>query len=104
MNRDTPFLLIAAVLGASLLAGSASSQQQGPCDSRDRVIALLGERYDEAPIALGVTHSGGLVEVLTDTTGWTWTIIVTSPEGLSCMVLSGEGWRPVQQLARDPEA
>ncbi len=44
-------------------------------------------------IAFGVTISGSLVEVLSTKEGETWTIIVTSSEGSSCIVAMGEGWR-----------
>ena len=77
---------------------------QQPCDQRDNVLGLLAERYRELPIAVGVTSEGSLVEVLTDAKGGTWTIIVTSPEGLSCLVLSGEGWQAKLQVAQEPEA
>ena len=51
-----------------------------------------------------MTSEGSLVEVLTDAKGGTWTIIVTSPEGMSCLVLSGEGWQAKLQIAQEPEA
>ena len=68
------------------------------------MLGLLAERYQERPIAVGVTSEGSLVEVLTDAKGGTWTIIVTSPEGMSCLVLSGEGWQEKLQVAQEPEA
>jgi hypothetical protein len=51
-----------------------------------------------------VTNSGGLVEVLSDGKGGTWTIIVTTPQGMSCLVAAGEGWRNMEQIALKPEA
>ena len=44
-------------------------------------------------MAVGVTNKGALVEVLTSADGGTWTIIVTTPQGMSCLVAAGEGWR-----------
>ena len=57
------------------------------------MIAQLGETYREDPIAVGVTLSGGLLEVLSTVDGKTWTIILTSPQGISCIVQGGVGWR-----------
>ncbi len=71
------------------------------CDLRDRILDHLAQKYDESPVAIGVTNKGGLVEVLTSGDGGTWTIIVTFPNGTSCLVAAGEGWRSVQRL--DPE-
>ena len=47
---------------------------------------------------------GGVVEILTSPDGNTWTIIVTTPQGMSCLVAAGEGWRAVEQDLVEPEA
>jgi len=93
-------------LGAVLTLFATTAAAQPQCDQRDSVIELLSQKYKEAPIALGVTHNGGLVEVLTTGNGNTWSIIVTTPQGMSCLVAAGEGWRAKEgeQLATDPEA
>lgn len=88
------FLLPLLVVLAVLLSTSSSFAQQ--CNERDNVLKLLAKKYQEIPIAAGVTNTGGLVEVLTDRKGETWTIIVTTPQGMSCLVASGEGWRDMQ--------
>ncbi len=88
--------------GFALVASTAMTQPQ--CNERDNVLELLAKKYQETPIAAGVTNTGGLVEVLTDTKGGTWTIIVTTPQGMSCLVAAGEGWRNMEQVALDPEA
>lgn len=62
------------------------------CEERTALLEVLTGRYDETPAALGIASSGGLVEVLTSGSG-TWTIIVTSPQGVSCVVAAGEIWR-----------
>jgi hypothetical protein len=77
---------------------------QPQCDQRDSVLQVLQQKYKEQPVALGVTHNGGLVEVLTTGNDTTWSIIVTTPQGMSCLVAAGEGWKAMQQLASDPEA
>ena len=91
-------------LGAAavLLATPAAAEPQ--CNVRDKVVDLLETKYKEAPVAVGVTNNGGLVEVLSTGAGETWTIIITTPQGMSCLVAAGEGWRPVEQLALEPEA
>ncbi len=64
------------------------------CLPRVDVLNQLAQRYGEAPVAAGLTNGGsGMVEVLTTGDGRTWTIIVTSPQGLSCLVAAGQGWR-----------
>ena len=63
------------------------------CVDRDVALENLAKKYSEAPVAGGITSTGGLVELLTTRGGSTWTIIVTTPQGMSCLVTAGEGWR-----------
>ena len=97
----------AAALAASLilcggaLASTAQAAQQ--CDTRANSTQRLQQKYKERPVALGVTTQGALVEVLSADEGATWTIIVTTPEGRSCLVAAGEGWRSRTLIAEAPE-
>ncbi len=88
---------------AALFPWSVLAQSQN-CNERDRVLEFLAKKYKESPIAAGVTNAGGLVELLTDGKGGTWTIIVTTPQGMSCLVAAGAGWRKVKRIATEPEA
>ncbi len=63
------------------------------CDFRDTILEFLERRYQETPVALGITSGGGLVEVLTTDDGKTWTIIVTRPDGWACLVAAGDDWQ-----------
>jgi hypothetical protein len=95
-------LILAAALAG--FASTASASEQPQCNDRKNVLDLLSSKYKESPIALGVTNSGGLVEVLSNAKGGTWTIIVTTPQGVSCLVAAGEGWRNMESASLDPEA
>lgn len=94
----------AVLLAAAFALGpiGATAQVQGPaqaqqqCDERAKVIGHLANKYQEAPVAIGVTSSGGLVEVLSTGDGNTWTIIVSNPNGVSCLLAAGEGWRAIK--------
>lgn len=86
------------------------AQEQGAqarqCDERERVLTHLAKKYQEAPVAVGLTSGGGLIEVLSTGSGETWTIIVSNPDGVSCLVAAGEGWRKLEfdANAGDPQA
>jgi len=85
--------LTAAVATAVL----ASAAQAAPaCGKRDDVLAQLSERYREAPVGIGVAGNGGLIELLTASTGATWTLIVTLPNGPTCLLAAGQDWQPLQ--------
>ena len=91
--------LAASVLGAVLLvggvkaAGPASAQRaQEIWFDHAKVVTQLAARYDEAPIALGLTSDGAVLELFTAPDGFTWTIVVTLPNGLSRVIATGESW------------
>ena len=97
--------LTAAFVAAFLLSASAAAQDRAPaCGARAAVLAWLAQSYREAPVALGVTGGGGLIELLTSSGGATWTLIVTSPRGRTCLLAAGEGWRPPQPPRKGPKA
>jgi hypothetical protein len=85
-----------ALVPASTL-GSFEASAQTVCKPRTDVVGHLAKNYGEAPVAIGVTNKGGLVEVLATGDGNTWTIIVSMPNGTSCMVAAGEGWRSMER-------
>jgi hypothetical protein len=91
-----------ACAGSMVFSTAAFAEPQ--CDERENVLKLLSHKYKENPVAIGVTNNGGLVEVLSASQGSTWSIIVTTPKGMSCLVAAGEGWRDIEAASLDPEA
>ncbi len=87
MLRSMIFILGVTLVG--LQASPASAEQV--CGERTKLMTSLGENYAEAPVAMGLTSAGAVIEVLTSPTG-SWTFLVTHPNGLTCMVASGENW------------
>ncbi len=71
--------------------------QAGPaCGKRDDVLAQLSQKYKEAPVGIGVAGNGGLIELLTASTGSTWTLIITMPNGPTCLLAAGQDWESQQ--------
>jgi len=100
-----PFWFVATVVATiAVFLLPQPAEALGPCETRDNLITALAERYQEIPVALGVTNAGSLVEVLQNAAGETWTLIVTSPQGISCLVFSGDGWRDKKEIAAEPGA
>lgn len=88
------FLMLAAsVLAAGVWSpalGQMSSQSN--CTDRSSALSYLAKSYKEQPVAMGLASSGGVVEVLANKDGTSWSIIVTQPSGITCLVASGENW------------
>ena len=98
-------LAITLVVVGSIPVTATPALGQGPphpCHPRDYLLAALEEKYGEVPIGFGVTN-GRLIELLTSEDGTSWTIIQTSPNGISCMITSGEGWwAPPPRSPKEP--
>jgi len=100
-------MLKTALLAAAALTVSASAMAAPmACRPRDDVLTQLSTKFKEAPVAIGLANNGGLLEVLTAGKGETWTIIITMPNGVSCLVAAGEDWQDHERVATsdDPEA
>lgn len=83
---------IAGTCVATLIGASNPAVAQVACAPRDDVIAKLGKQHAEAPTAIGLSSDGQVIEVLVSATGSTFTIIVTTVEGVSCVAAEGEAW------------
>ena len=91
--------LAAACLAATATAGSA----QTACLTRDKMVDLLGGRYSEQRVAVGLENSGRLFEVFATDDGSTWTMVITTPDGASCVVAAGLEWQAPEGEQPDPE-
>ncbi|NNG06072.1 MAG: hypothetical protein HKM95_18470 [Inquilinus sp.] len=89
-----PFV-VALLGGAFLLAPAASlrpAAAQTLCMPRPDAVELLDRRYSEAKIGHGLTSGGRLIELFATDGGDTWTMLLTSPDGTSCLMGEGRGW------------
>lgn len=69
----------------------AVANAQGPCQDRRAVLDKLAKDFDEAPVAIGMAANGGVLEVLAASADKnSFTIIVTMPNGMACMLASGK--------------
>ena len=92
--------LAALMAAAPAFMAAAPASAQMACDKRAEVTDHLKRKYEEAPTALGVANNGGLVELLKTEEGKTWTLIITLPNGMTCLLAAGEDWEdiPVAQF------
>lgn len=94
---------LCAAVAISLPASAIAAPMA--CSPREDVVNQLATKFKEAPVAIGLANNGGLLEVLTAGDGATWTIIITMPNGVSCLVAAGEDWQNHKRVAlEDPQA
>lgn len=80
---------------ALCIAGAAPSvaQAQVTCGERDAVVEKLGEKYGEVRRGGGLTGSTAIFEIWASESTGTWTILKTTPNGMSCVMAVGESWQ-----------
>jgi len=93
-----------AGLTAGLVIGlAAPASAQSACVAHDELARMLDGKYSERSVAVGLEASGRLFEVFAADDGATWTMVITTPEGSSCVIAVGNEWQTPQQLAFDPK-
>ena len=85
------FNIVFACVSFLALALSNPAQAIGMCGKRVDFIKALNDKYQETGKALGIAGQVNLVEVFASKAG-TWTILVTTPEGKSCIIAAGSSW------------
>ncbi|UUX51988.1 hypothetical protein NUH88_09840 [Nisaea acidiphila] len=83
-----------AVAAAGLLFAAAPVQALEPqlCAQHSKLVAQLGEKYGETVSASGFDGAGNFVEVFSSKNG-TWTIAISVPGGMTCVIAAGEDWQ-----------
>ena len=83
-----------------------SSAHAGPkvCGERNKLAGYLKTKYSENPNALGVSTTGSSVmEIYTSEKG-TWTVLMTTTAGISCIMAAGHSWEERDKLAFLPKS
>ena len=99
--------LVRALIALGLLAGTPSAKAEGrqACAERTMVVKRLEERYGETLRSMGLQQSTGLVEIYSSETTGTWTILMTRPDGTTCLLAAGQLWeqdaRPLDKPGSD---
>ena len=90
---------LSGLVAALLILLPTIAAAQLPCAARDEIVGEITQRFKEAPEATGVTPQGMLLEVFVSEAR-SWTILLTTPQGLSCIAAVGENW---EREFRKPE-
>lgn len=85
-------LTLAAALGLSTLVAPTAYAQSSSCAPRDIIVGRLADKYGETRKSMGLNQSNGVVEVFASSETGTWTILVTMPSGMSCLMAAGQSW------------
>lgn len=88
----------AAMIAASLLSATPiDAQGQRNCAPRDTVVERLAQGYGETRQSVGLGPDNSMVEVFASLQSGSWTITVTSPTGLACLIASGQSFESLEE-------
>lgn len=94
------FLALSFGIGAMLLATQhVFAQDNAKCAKRDQVIERLTVKYGETRQSIGLAPNTGVVEVYASGETGTWTIVITMPNGMTCLVASGQAFETLAEVA-----
>ena len=91
------FCVLATASQAEAQRPSEGEAQSRSCMEHDGAGDKLRTQFGEKILGHGVSSDGTLVEIYLAPSG-TFTVIKTTPSGLSCVVDFGEGWQTLHQL------
>jgi len=92
MKRE---FLAVGLLTLALTSTSAAAQQA--CAARQSVIKRLADSYGESRQSIGIGPKGRVVEVYASTETGTWTITLTMPNGVTCLIASGQSFENLSE-------
>lgn len=95
--KRSMFKVIVGLSVGILVAGTARAQVGPNCAPRHQVVQRLAEGYGESRQSVGLGANNALVEVFASVATGTWTIVVTSANGLSCLVASGQAFETLAE-------
>ena len=101
ISRTIKAGVICSIIGCLAFSNAARSEPAA-CGDRDELIETLKKKYKEVPVALGISQkSTEAFEIFASEKG-TWTVVMTTSTGLTCVMATGHSWREIPRVALGP--
>ncbi len=88
---------VVAFAFALLLHTAATVKAQPVCMPHDDFRVELQRNFSEAPVAIAIANNGALIELYAKRDKSSWTLVMTRPGGLSCVLVAGEEWNDLRK-------
>ncbi len=89
--------VVVAFAFALLLHTAATVKAQPVCMPHDDFRMELQRNFSEAPVAIAIANNGALIELYAKRDKSSWTLVMTRPGGLSCVLVAGEEWNDLRK-------
>ena len=98
-----PRLALATALLLPTMIVSEGTAAMRVCGERVKMTQMLSGKYQEMPKAIGVSSTGkSVLEVYTSSEG-SWTLLLTTAKGVTCIMGAGHSWQDKDQTAFLPK-
>jgi hypothetical protein len=84
-------------LAAQQVSAQTLTQGNRNCAPRPVVLERLADGYGETRQSIGLGTQGAVVEVFASDETGTWTITVTMPTGMTCLIASGQSFETLAE-------
>jgi len=89
--------LLKMTMGLGILVLAAQQVQARSCAPREDVVKQLAETYGETRQSIGVARQGAVIEVFASDQTGSWSITVTRPDGITCLIASGQAYEAMAE-------
>jgi hypothetical protein len=90
--------IAAAVLAGVGVSASPAGAQPVLCGKHSAFVEALKTKFNESRQAIAISGTDSVFELYLSEAG-TWTMLVTSPNGLTCIMAAGHSWDGKTTLA-----
>ncbi|MES0826263.1 hypothetical protein [Ruegeria sp. SCP11] len=84
--------LFKMTMGLGIMVLAAQQVQARTCSPREDILKRLVETYGETRRGIGIARQGAVMEIYASDQTGSWTITVTLPDGITCLVASGQAY------------
>lgn len=93
-----PRLIFALSLGfAAVILATHNARAAPQCALRAQVLETLAQTYGETRRAVGIASDQTLMEVFASSETGSWSLTVTLPNGMTCLVAAGQNYETVAE-------
>lgn len=113
-TRPTPVTVALRIGGAIVIGLSAlfavwvavrpASAQSTLCLTSREMRTSLENKYQEKPIGIGLIDESQIIEVFAQRDGTTWSVVVTTAKGQSCILAAGQNWMQARSPLSGPSS
>ncbi len=89
--------VVVAFAFALLLPTAATVKAQPVCMPHDDFRVELHRNFSESPVAIAIASNGALIELYANHDRSSWTLVMTRPAGISCVLVAGEEWNDLRK-------